>query len=130
MQKQKNWNAIISNNRSFLIGAMGSHMVPMTIKGLMERFYAIISCYTILTFLSTPLLLPLPLPLPLPLSVQRIASSLHRLLQYMCAYVELGGESDWVNNTVLDKKEYGGAWGGTEGIGQCSQRSWVNEVKL
>jgi len=66
------------------------------------------------------------LPTPsLSLSLQRIASSLHRLLQYMCAYLELGGESDWVSNMVLDKKEYGGAWGGTEGIGQWGQRLYV-----
>ena len=44
-------------------------------------------------------------------------SGLHRILQYMCAYLQLGGESEWSGDLSHGRKEFGGAWGGTEGIG-------------
>ena len=43
--------------------------------------------------------------------MQRLVMSLHTLLQYFCAYVQLGG------HTHCNHGEMGGAWGGKEGIG-------------
>ena len=47
-------------------------------------------------------------PPPNPPPKQRLVMSLHILLQYFCAYVQLGGHTHG---------EMGGAWGGKEGIG-------------
>ena len=43
--------------------------------------------------------------------MQRLVTSLHVLLQYFCAYVQLGGHTD------CNHGEMSGAWGGKEGIG-------------
>ena len=57
--------------------------------------------------IQSPCSLLVSTPTPPP-PMQRLVMSLHILLQYFCAYVQLGGHTHG---------EMGGAWGGKEGIG-------------
>lgn len=49
---------------------------------------------------------------------QSLASGLHHLMQYMCAYVQLGGILEKSGDIAHDKKEFGAFWGGVESIGK------------
>ena len=50
-----------------------------------------------------------------------MVAPLHTLLQYMCAYVTVGGVNKRHTHEEETgyRKEFGGTWGGTEGIGEC-----------
>ena len=50
--------------------------------------------------------------------MQSLGSGLHRLTQYICAYVQLGGVFDRVMDINHEKREFGAFWGGTECIGE------------
>ena len=52
--------------------------------------------------------------------LQRLVTSLYILIQFFCAYVQLGGQ------THSFQQEMGGAWGGKEGIGKwMTHTSWL-----
>lgn len=55
-----------------------------------------------------------------PFLPQRLASGLQLLMQYICAYVQLGGILEKPADMTQEKKEFGAFWGGTESVGGSS----------